>query len=178
MKPHTPIVDASFQAVINAPIDSVDLPAWLFSQSEADYMRCSPAHIAVGQTTGANGQRVVVNVELIGHSAVVQRYQEKLSEPHHLVLTSFSDVFGATGRQRVHVRWELSVNAVGAGQCELTSQVVVHATDAMIHNLAQQGIDFEQFRQQRQQAYVAHHQAKTPQLAASLERAALHAALS
>ena len=40
------IVDSSFTAIINAPIDKVDIPAWCFSFPEREYQGCSPAHIA------------------------------------------------------------------------------------------------------------------------------------
>jgi hypothetical protein len=173
MKTLEPIVDASFRAVINAPLHLINLPEWVFSLTAAEYQHCAPAAVAAGQTTGSNGQRMVINVELIGGSPVVQRYQERLSEPHHLVLTSFSDVFAPTGRHRLHVRWELSVNALGTGQCELTNRVVVHPTDEMRRSLELQGISLEQFRAQQRPICLDHHRTATPQLAACLERAAL-----
>ena len=40
------IVDSSFTAVINAPIDTIDLPKWAFTLAEHEYQACSPAHVA------------------------------------------------------------------------------------------------------------------------------------
>jgi hypothetical protein len=37
------IVDSSFTAIINAPIDEVDIPAWCFSLPGREYQACSPA---------------------------------------------------------------------------------------------------------------------------------------
>jgi hypothetical protein len=33
------LVESSFSAVINAPIDEVDIPGWCFSLPEAEYQR-------------------------------------------------------------------------------------------------------------------------------------------
>jgi hypothetical protein len=59
------IVDSSFTAIINAPIDQVDIPAWCFSLPEREYQGCSPAHIAAGFTTAPDGKRMSINVEII-----------------------------------------------------------------------------------------------------------------
>jgi hypothetical protein len=40
------IVDSSFTAIINAPIEKIDIPSWCFNLSETEYQGCSPAHIA------------------------------------------------------------------------------------------------------------------------------------
>ena len=45
------IVESSFTSIINAPIDSIDLPAWAFTLPEHEYQGCSPAHVAAGFTT-------------------------------------------------------------------------------------------------------------------------------
>ena len=37
------ISESSFTAVVNAPIEKVDLANWLFGLSDAEYQRCSPA---------------------------------------------------------------------------------------------------------------------------------------
>ena len=173
MKIAEQLVDSSFSAVINAPINNINLPEWAFNLSEAEYQSCSPAHVSAAKTLGPDGRRMSINVEVIGGSPMVQHYQEELSEPHHLVLTSFSDVFSATGRVVLHVRWELSVKAINEGQCEFTNRVVSHATDEMIKNLDRQGIAFEAFRAQRQPHSINHNCSETPLFAASIERAAL-----
>src|SRR3984957_6225334 len=40
------IVDSSFSAVINAPIEKIDIPVWCFSPPDEEYQECSPAHFA------------------------------------------------------------------------------------------------------------------------------------
>src|SRR5580693_5404195 len=91
------IVDSSFTAIINAPIDKIDIPAWCFGLAEQEYQGCSPAHIAAGYTTAADGRRMSINVEIIGGSLMVQHYVEEIGQPDHLRLVSSSDVFTPTG---------------------------------------------------------------------------------
>ena len=38
------LVESSFSATMNAPIEKVDIPAWCFTLREAEYQSCSPAH--------------------------------------------------------------------------------------------------------------------------------------
>src|SRR5215468_2105280 len=106
------IVESSFTAIINAPIDKIDIPAWCFRLPEREYQACSPAHIAAGFTTAPDGKRMSINVENIGGSLMVQHYVETLGEKGHLILESVSDVFTPTGRTTIHVLWELSVRRI------------------------------------------------------------------
>ena len=166
------IVDSSFTAIVNAPLDKIDIPTWCFSLSEREYQTCSPAHVAAGFTTAPNGKRMSINVEVIGGSLMVQHYVETLAHKDHLILDSTSDVFTPTGRTTIHVTWELRVSELGAGRCEFTNRVRSHVTEEFMTFLERQGIPFEQFRAQRQPASIAHNQAETPLFAASIERAA------
>ena len=172
MNTENQIVDSSFSAVINAPFEKIDLPAWAFDLSEAEYQSCSPAHVAVGKTIGPDGRRMSINVEVIGGNAMVQHYMEELSEPHHLVLVSLSDVFTPTGRVNIHVTWELSVRRLNEDQCEFTNRVVTHATEDLLTGLQKQGIPFELFKAARQPISVDHNRTETPFFAASIERSA------
>jgi hypothetical protein len=167
------IVDSSFTAIINAPIDKIDIPEWCFGLSEQEYQDCSPAHIAAGFTTAPDGKRMSINVEIIGGSMIVEHYIETLGRKDHLILDSTSDVFTPTGRTTIHVTWELSVTDAGGGKCEMTNRVQSFATEDLLTFLARQGIPFDQFRAQRQPASIAHNQGETPLFAASIERAAL-----
>jgi hypothetical protein len=167
------LVESSFQAIINAPVERVDLPDWAFNLTEAEYKGCSPAHIAAGLTRAEDGRRMSINVEMIGGSLSVQHYVEEVSERDHLILASVSDVLTPTGRTTVHVTWEMNVKAVDGASCEFINRVCVRPTDAFLQFLAQQGVPFEQFRAMRQPASVAHNRDETPMFAASIERAAL-----
>lgn len=176
MKISEQIVDSSFSAVVNAPIEKIDLPEWAFNLSEEDYKACSPAHIAVGKTTGADGRRMSINVEIIGGNPMVQHYQEEVSKKDHLVFGSFSEVFTPTGKVVIFVRWDLSVKTIDEFSVEFTNRVTTYATEEMMNGLARQGIPFEFFKAQRQPISIEHNRAETPFFARSIERAALNEA--
>ncbi len=167
------IVDSSFTAVINAPIEKVDIPKWCFTLPEDEYQRCSPAHIAAGFTTAPDGRRMSINVETIGGSLMVQHYVETLGEKDHLILESVSDIVTPTGRTTIHVLWELSVKRIDNQTCEFTNHVRSRATEEFKAFLDRQGIPFDVFRAQRQPMSIAHNKGETPLFAASIERAAL-----
>ena len=167
------IVDSSFTATINAPVERIDLPRWCFSLSEREYQGCSPAHVAAGATTTPDGRRMSINVEVIGGSLMVQHYVEVLGRRAHLILESISDVFAPAGRSTIHVRWEMSVKAIDDGRCELTNHVRTKATEEFRKFLDRQGIPLDVFRAQRQPMSIAHNRGETPLFAASIERAAL-----
>src|SRR4029453_3868988 len=99
-------------AIINAPIDKINIPKWCFTLSEHEYQGCSPAHIAAGFTTAPDGRRMSINVEAIGGSLMVQHYVETLGQKDHLILEPVSDIFTPTGRTTIHVLWELSVKRI------------------------------------------------------------------
>ena len=170
------IVDASFSAVINAPLGDIDIPEWCFSLPDEEYQGCSPAHVAAGATTSRDGRRMSINVEVIGGTLMVQHYVEVVGEKHHLVLESVSDLFTTAGRTKILVMWELSVKATGAGKCEFTCRVRTRATDELWDLLARQGIPFDVFSAQRQPMSIAHIRAETPLFAESIERHALRMA--
>lgn len=167
------IVESSFSAIINAPIESIDIPEWCFSLPDHEYQGCSPAHFAAGATTSRDGRRMSINVEVLGGVPMVQHYVEQVAEKHHLVLDSVSDLFTATGRTKIRVMWELSVKSIGPGKCEFTNRVRSRATEEFWDFLARQGIPFEIFRAQREPISTAHNRQETPFFAASIERYAL-----
>jgi hypothetical protein len=121
------IVDSSFSAVINAPIEKIDIPTWCYTLPEKEYQGCSPAHIAAGYTTAPDGKRMSINVETIGGSLMVQHYVETLGQKDHLILDSESEVFTPTGRTTIHVTWELSVKKLDDERCEFTNRVQSYA---------------------------------------------------
>jgi hypothetical protein len=171
------IVDSSFTAMINAPLETIDIPAWCFSLPDDEYQGCSPAHFAAGATVARDGRRMSINVEVIGGTPMVQHYVEQIAERNHLVLDSVSDLFTTAGRTRILVKWELSVKAIGAGKCEFTNHVRSRATEEFLDFLGRQGIPFDVFCAQRQPMSIAHNHQETPFFAASIERHALrHAA--
>jgi hypothetical protein len=170
------IVESSFSAIINAPIERIDIPAWCFSLPDHEYQGCSPAHFAAGATTSRDGRRMSINVEVLGGVPMVQHYVEQVAEKHRLVLDSVSDLFTAAGRTKIRVLWELSVKPIGPGKCEFTNHVRSRTTEEFWDFLARQGIPFEIFRTQREPISTAHNRQETPFFAASIERYALRQA--
>jgi hypothetical protein len=58
---------SAYTAVINAPIEWVDIADWLLNLPDAEYQRCAPLdHIAAGYTTSDDGRPMSINVEQIG----------------------------------------------------------------------------------------------------------------
>jgi hypothetical protein len=100
----------------------VDIADWVFTLPDAEYQRCSPAHIAAGFTTSDDGRRMSLNVETIGGHLMVQHYVEDVGEKHHVRLLSTSDVITPTGRTKSGVVWELGVKRLRQlGQSAISS---------------------------------------------------------
>jgi hypothetical protein len=167
------LVKSSFSSMIQAPIEQVDIPAWCFGLSEAEYQSCSSAHVSAAVTRAPDGRRMSINVEVLGGSPMVQHYVEEISEPHHLRLVSNSDVFTPTGRIKVGVIWDLSVKKVDSETCEFTNIVHSSFTPELLDLLAKQGIPLEVFQAARKPVSEAHNRQETPLYAKSIERHAL-----
>lgn len=167
------LVESSFSATINAPIERVDITDWCFTLPEHEYRNASPAHYACGVTTAPDGRRMSINVEVLGGSVMVQHYVEEIGKPHHLRLVSSSDIFSPTGRIKVGVIWELSVKRIDDQRCEFTNYVRSTFTPELLEFIAQQGIPREYFQSARRPISEAHNRQETPLFAASIERHAL-----
>jgi hypothetical protein len=167
------LVESGFSAIISAPIEKIDIPAWCFSLPEVEYQSCSPAHCSAGVTTAPDGRRMSINVEILGGSPMVQHYVEEVSKPDHLRLVSDSDVFAPTGRIKVGVIWDLSVRKIDDHSCEFTNTVHSSATPELLEFLAGQGIPWEVFKAARMPISEAHNRQETPLFAKGIERHAL-----
>lgn len=167
------LVESSFSAIVNAPIEQVDIPAWCFTLPEAEYQACSPAHCAAGATTAPDGRRMSINVEILGGSLMVQHYVEDIARPDHLRLVSTSDVFTPGGRTTIGVVWDLQVTRIDDRTCRFTNTVHSSATPELRQFLARQGIPWEVFKTARVPVSEAHNRQETPLFAQSIERHAL-----
>src|SRR5277367_3324372 len=87
------IVDSSFSATINAPLEQVDILPWCFSLPDDEYQGCSPPHFGAGSTTVRNGGRMSIDAEVIGGTPMLQQSVEQVADGRHLVLDSLSDLF-------------------------------------------------------------------------------------
>src|SRR5271155_5279781 len=162
-------------ATIQAPIEKVNLADWLLHLSDAEYQRCSTAHIAGGSSTSDGGRPMSINVETIGDSFVVQHYVAEVHEPHFCRMVSISDSISPAGRTKLQVVWELSVKKIDEQSCEYTNHVHSSAIDQTLEFLRARNISFETARDARQRASHAHNQEETPKFAKSIERKAVSA---
>jgi hypothetical protein len=169
----TVITESFASAIINAPIELVDIADWVFNLPDAEYQRCSPAHIAAGFTTSDEGRRMSLNVETIGGNLMVQHYVEDIAEKHHVRLLSTSDVIGPFGRTKSRVVWELSARALDGDSCELTNHVIGKTTPEYWEHLGKSGVPFDVARQAQDIASAAHNAQETPLFARSIETMAL-----
>jgi hypothetical protein len=169
------ITESSRTAVVKVPIEFVDISTWLFSLPDAEYQRCSPAHIAAAATATDDGRRMSINVETIGGGLMVQHYVEDIGKKDHCRVLSTSDVPTPSGWTKIKVIWELSVKAIDKESCELTNHVIGSSTPEFLHYLAKSGTPFESAKQSLDVSAPAHNAQETPFFAASIEKQALEA---
>jgi len=114
---HTPLDVAS---------DRVDLEAWLFALSDADYQACASGHRGAGVFADDRGWGMI-NVESIGGNLIVQHYRavhadrssvEMHSPASRVYLMHLAPVTAG-------VRWTLELTATDAAASELTCAVDV-----------------------------------------------------
>lgn len=160
-------------ATIHAPIDRVDIGDWLFHLADAEYQRCSQAHIAAGTTTSDDGRPMSINVETIGDAIVVQHYVAEVRGPLFCRMVSISDSISPVGRTQLQVIWELSAKTIDDANCEFTNHIHSSAIEQTLAFLQAHGISLEQAHAARQKASHAHNQEETPKFAKSIERWAL-----
>src|SRR5262245_66611013 len=102
------LVKSSFSAIINAPIEKVDIPSWCFTLPESEYQFASPAHNACGATTTPDGRRMSIHDEILDGSLMVQHYVEEVGERDQLRLVANSVLFTPSERRKEGVLWDLS----------------------------------------------------------------------
>lgn len=164
---------SAYTAVIDVPLDRVDIAEWLFTLSEAEYLRCCPPdHIAAGVSTTDDGRRMMINVEQIGTGLVIQHYVAEEAGKTYCCMNSISDVFTTNGRTQVNVIWELKAEAIDKAHTRYTNSVTAHPTDVFMAFLDKHGISFEEAANSRQAAGSDHNRRETPLFAASIARRA------
>ncbi len=159
------IVRSSAKAIINAPIDKIDIPEWLFALTDEEYQRCSGAHIAAGATRTPDGsKRIEINVEKVGPGLMVQHWTEDIAEKQHCRLVSLSDMFVQQERTKMQLTWDT------------TDTISVFETDEYLAFVKKSGASPEQMRDETQRALDAHNAEETPNFAKSIERRVLSTA--
>jgi len=59
---------------MHVPLEKVNIADWLLTLPDAEYQRCSHAHIAAGTSTTDDGRTMSIHVETIGDAVIVQHY--------------------------------------------------------------------------------------------------------
>src|SRR5579862_2823005 len=90
-------------STIHAPIERVNIAEWLLHLPDAEYQRCSQAHIAAGSSISDEGLPMSINVETIGDAFVVQHYVAEIREPHFCRMVSTSDSISPASRTKLQV---------------------------------------------------------------------------
>lgn len=161
------------KAIINAPIEKVDIADWLFNLPDTEYQKCSVNHIAAGVTRTYEGQPMSINVEMIGDALVIQHYVATEYRPDYCRMLSQSDVIGKNGRSKVQVLWELKATKIDDQTCEYINEIHATATPEFMDFIQKHNITLAQAAAARQSASDLHNQEETPLFAKSIERKAL-----
>jgi hypothetical protein len=169
------ISDCAITAVVNAPLEMINLTEWLFTLKEHEYQACSVAHLAAGATLGKDGKRMSLNVELVGGSLLVQHYVEDISAKDHCRVSSKTDSISPMGNTKLGVIWELKVKKLSDKMSELSNRVVVLFTEEFRDLLKRANIaDLEAVRIGMSENVKAHNAEETPLFAKDIERKALN----
>jgi hypothetical protein len=165
---------SAFTAIIQAPVERVNISDWLFHLPEAEYQRCCPPdHISCATTSTDSGTPMSINVEMVGQTLMIQHYVAETATASLCRMVSTSDAFSPNGRTRVQIIWTLSAKATGADTCEYTNSVVGHPTQEFMDFIAKHNIPWEAAAAARQRDGGDHNRRETPLFAASIERSAL-----
>jgi hypothetical protein len=113
--------NSAYSHIINAPLEKIDIPSWLFKLPEAEYCRCCPPdHISCGFTKTDDGIPMSINVEMIGKTLMIQHYVAEVATLPLCRMVSTSDAFTPSGHTRVQVIWTLSAKRIDGHACEYT----------------------------------------------------------
>lgn len=161
------------KAVINAPIEKVNIADWLLHLPDAEYQKCSTHHIAAGTTTTYDGQPMSINVETIGDALIIQHYVAVEARPDYCCMLSISDALTQNGRSKVQVKWELRATKIDENTCEYSNEIHATATENFMDFIKEHGITLAQAAAARQKASDEHNHEETPLFAKSIEHKAL-----
>jgi len=160
-------------AIVNAPIDKINIGDWLLNLPEEEYQRCSTHHIGAGTSYTYDGQPMSLNVETIGEALMIQHYLATVHQPDYCRMLSVSDAITKNGRTKVQVLWELRVTRIDDNTCEYSNSIHATATDEFLEFIKEHGTTIEQARAARQAASDEHNKEETPLFAKSIEKKAL-----
>lgn len=148
------LADVVSEAVVDAPIEELDLSYWVFAMGDRDYRRCARGHIACGSSPLPGGARASINVESVGGHLLVQHYEPEVFEPRHIRMVSHASemwIFRLIP-SRVRVIWDVSLHGREQGGCTFRDHIRVEHRSrllwllsklALINRIVQQHDDEE-----------------------------------
>ncbi|MFC3158543.1 hypothetical protein SAMN05443633_1179 [Chryseobacterium arachidis] len=166
--------ESTMTAVINAPLESINLTEWLFTLTDQEYKQCSSAHIACGNSLSTEGKRMSINVEQIADNLLIQHYVEDVAEKDHCSVNSISDSLSPSGRTTLGIKWELKLAKISESSCELSNHVVVYLTEDFQESMKKLNIsDLDPIKNDMSAHLREHNQEETPLFAKDIESKAL-----
>ena len=168
------MADTSSEAVIHAPVDSIDLTKCVFPLTDQEYQACSKAHIAAGVSRTADGKRKSINVEHLGR-LLTQHYIEEVSERQHCRLRSRSDTVGPSIEDRGHaaVLWKFYVEAIDASSTKFINRVQSSAVPGWEEVPKKLGVTLDEAKERLSAVIRAYNAYETPNFANDIEQKAL-----
>jgi hypothetical protein len=171
--------ESTTTAIINAPLETINLTEWLFTLKDREYQECSSSHIAAGNSVTEDGRRMSINVEQIAGNLLIQHYEEDISKRDHCAVHSVSDSLSPLGRTTLIIKWELKVKKLSDSSCELSNHVVISLTTHFLQLLKEAGIsDLDPIRVTMKDNLEEHNKEETPLFAANIQKKALSGLLS
>ena len=117
---------ASAKAIINAPIELINIGEWMFTLKSEEYAACAEGHQGAAQGHLVSGKRFSVNLEIVADMFMIQHYIEKVAERDHVVGFSPNSVFFLNDTDYVisQITWDLKVTKLDDARCELSCSVI------------------------------------------------------
>lgn len=114
--------EATATAIIDAPVESVNVGKWMLTITPEEYVACSKELQSAAQGSLPSGKRFSVNLELAGDMLVVQHYIESVAERERVMGFSPDSVFwlSDTDYALAQVTREVAVERINEQSCELT----------------------------------------------------------
>lgn len=162
-------------AIIDAPLEQINLAEWLFTLKSEEYRQCSKAHIAAGTSLTHDGKRMSINVEKVSGNLMIQHYVEEIGARDHCRVRSVSDSFSAMGQTKLGVVWELRVKKLTDESCEFSNRVTILMTKEFAALLKDANIpDLDALNASISDNVEAHNKQETPLFAKNIEQKALN----
>ncbi|MDB4876612.1 MAG: uncharacterized protein JWM41_3058 [Gemmatimonadetes bacterium] len=130
----------SATAPVAAPLERVDLAAWVSHLTSDEYNRCAPQHHGSVQAALPDGRRVFVSVETIDGNFMAHQYVAEIATPAHVrMISSASQIWLSPGESAsMRVTWDVQLEAVSAVASRVVCDILVETADSALATRAAQ----------------------------------------